>query len=143
MLGTLLLDMLQLLSTDGILVPDTSIPNIAIICALALEFVEYQAADLDMGWGFEIVRLLDQANITIPLRKQLQLTSHDVEGLRALYKAKERLEGSLYDKAVQVKNWTPKDDMDEQGERIWARWEWKTEVSDLIMAWTARANDKK
>lgn len=140
----MVLTSLEALFQQGLLKPDSKIKNIPIMCLMLLEFLAGDAQDLDCYWGCKIVRLCDHVGIKLEesVRKQVAVTKKSIEELREKYGEKKEAseydqgangEGNGYKAFAKKKDWEPKDDWnteDEFGrERLWYRWDWKSEVS--------------
>jgi hypothetical protein len=131
MFGTMLLTSFDMLSEHGLLAANSPIPNIGILSLLMIEFIEGTASDLDIDWGHEVVRALDKAGVELKPRKEVHVSQEKIEVLREQYKEKESEEiedgKNIYKVHSSIRSWEPDDDF-EDGERIWARWDWKKEV---------------
>ena len=86
MLGIMVLTTFDMLSEHNLLKadsPDAEIKNVGLMSMLMLEFL-HVASDLDLQWGREVVRLLDNAGIDTKtmLRKQVFLDEKDIDDYR-------------------------------------------------------------
>jgi hypothetical protein len=150
MLGVMILTTYDMLCEHDLFKPDSEIKNIGIISLLLLEFLQVEACDFDCEWGREVVRLCDNAGIDLEkqVRKQVSVNEKDIAEYRQAIKdniggrksrADENGHGNdRYKEYSNMKNWTPKDDLDKDGEspgsfwppgRLWYRWDWALEVS--------------
>src|SRR5277367_1490483 len=131
MFGTMLLTSFDMLSEHGLLAADSLLPNIGIISLLMIEFIHGTARDFDIKWSHEVVRALDNAGIEIKPRKEVRVSQDFLDELREHYKEKEIDEvedgKNIYKVHKSIRSWELDDDF-ENGERIWARWNWKKEV---------------
>jgi hypothetical protein len=130
--GTLILTSFDVLSEHDLLVPNSPIPNIGILSLLMVEFLYNSPGDIDSDWAPEVVRALDKAGVEIETRKEVRVSKEKIEELRERYRERESEEvedgKNIYEAHAAIKSWSPEDDMDEYGQRIWARWSWKKEV---------------
>jgi hypothetical protein len=131
MFGTMLLTSLDMLSEHGLLASDSPLPNIGIVSLLMIEFIHGTAGDFDIHWAHEVVRALDKAGLEVKPRKEARVSQEKIDELREQYEDKESEEiekgKNIYKVHSSIKSWEPDDDF-EDGERIWARWDWKKEV---------------
>lgn len=142
MFGTVLLTAFDMLSEHGLLAADSPLPNIGIIALLMIEFVYDSASDFNINWAHEAVRALDKAGVELKLRKEVHVSQEKIDELREHYKEKESEEvedgKNIYKVHASDRSWGSIDDF-ENGERIWARWDWKKEVLSLlsltVMSW--------
>lgn len=134
MFGTMLLTSFDMLSEHGLLAAESPLPNISIISLLMIDFIHSTASDFDVGWTHEVVRALDKAGVEIKSRKEARMRQEEIEELREQYKEKESEEienrKNIYKMHSTNRSWEPDDDF-EDGERLWARWDWKKEVGVL------------
>jgi hypothetical protein len=139
MLGVMILSTFEMLAEHNLFKPDSEIRNIPIICLMLLDFVENEASDCERLWGCEIVRACDEAGIELErhVRKQVAASQVLLQGLREAYIEKKTsceyaLEvdaGNGYKTFARMADWTPDDMGDDDGERMWYRWDWRLEVS--------------
>ena len=136
MFGTMLLTSFDMLSEHGLLAADSLLPNIGIISLLMIEFIHGTARDFDIKWSHEVVRALDNAGIEIKPRKEVRVSQDFLDELREHYKEKEIDEvedgKNIYKVHKSIRSWELDDDF-ENGERIWARWNWKKEVGCFVL----------
>lgn len=135
MIGTMLLTSFAMLAEHSLLGPASSspIPNVAILSLLMLEFLGSGDGG-DFGdsvlWPSEVVRALDKAGVDLDsiLVDRVKVTKKQIFELRISYEMKQ--EDGVYKEHKAIKAWTVEDDF-EDGERVWARWDWKKEVCCL------------
>jgi len=101
-----------------------------------IEFIHGTARDFDIKWSHEVVRALDNAGIEIKPRKEVRVSQDFLDELREHYKEKEIDEvedgKNIYKVHKSIRSWELDDDF-ENGERIWARWNWKKEVGCFVL----------
>jgi len=142
MLGLLVLTSYSALSEHSLFKPDSEIKNIGIMSLIMLEFALGPAVDLDVEWDCEIVRVCDEAGIDLDkeLRKQVDVSKNDLKELRDAYKEKKEASdfplalgfgGDGYKAYAETPGWKPEDDLGDDDEKLWYRWDWKLEVSTL------------
>lgn len=139
MFGTMLLTSFDMLSEHGLLAADSPLPNIGIVSLLMIEFAHDTAGDFEIHWAHEVVRALDHAGVEIKPRNEVRLSREKIAELREQYQEKEKVgveDGkNIYEaRSANARSWGPEDDV-EDGERLWARWDWKKEVSSLSLCW--------
>jgi hypothetical protein len=140
MIGLMVLTCYSALSEHSLFKPDSEVKNLGIISLMLLEFAQGPGCDLDIGWGCEIVRMCDEAGINLDkeVRKQVSVSKKDLKGMRAAYKDKK----AGYKKAAEMKGWKPESDVGGKwDEKMWYRWDWKLEVSSLIIVVLKRTNN--
>jgi len=146
MLGLMILTSYDVLSEHDLLTPDSEVKNIAIMSLLILEFLSDWASDLECKWGCEIVRLCDEGGIKLDehVRKQVSISKETIEEYRAEYMEKkeasdfgkdEESDGNGYKAFALKEDWTPDDDMADEVDRLWYRWDWKLEVRPLVLVY--------
>lgn len=142
-LGLMIMTVYDMLKEHDLLVastPTTKIKNLETIALLLLEFLFEWCQDLDQEWGCEVVRYFDEAGVDLEksLRKQIDVSAEQIKELRDRYKEKkdaspyaedEEDHGNGYVAFAKKKDWKPDDDEDEDGRKMFYRWDWKTEVS--------------
>ncbi len=132
MIGLMALTAFAALSEHSLLKSDSEVKNIGIITLMMLEFAQGSGQDLDIGWSCELVRMCDEAGIELDkiVRKQVSVSKKDLKGFRTAYK--EKKDG--YKEAAETKGWKPENDVGGKwGEKMWYRWDWKLEVSFLLL----------
>jgi len=141
MLGTMVLTTYAVLAEHSLLKPDSpdnKIRNIGIVSLLMFQFLGI-AEDVEPGWGCEVVRLLDEAGVKLEdyVRKQVPVTKEEIADARTAYKKKmeasdygqdDMCNGNGYLAFERMQDWTPKNDLNGEEERMWYRWDWVTEV---------------
>ncbi|CZR64982.1 uncharacterized protein PAC_14882 [Phialocephala subalpina] len=139
MIGTMILTCIDVLKEHDLFKVDSDIKNIPIICLILLQFAVKYCNDLGTKWGAEVVHLCDDAGIDLAkyVRKQVRISDVDVANLRGEVENKreeapalgELEDGDGYEIYRNMKDWTPEDDVGEDG-RMWYRWDWKLEYKE-------------
>jgi hypothetical protein len=140
MMGTMVLTCYAVLAEHSLFKPDSEVKNISIMSLLMLEFIQGEGEDLYCTWGCEVVRLCSDAGIDLKkdLRKQIGLTRECMQEMKDGHEDKketspwapaDECDGDGYMAAAKMQDWTPENDIDKHGDRMWYRWDWAIEVS--------------